>query len=248
MKKYIILIWLSIVSYPMIAQNETIFWVGSESTYTMISSSRNWSGTKVILGWDREKKYSLNINAHVAHQFEKQVKGAHFDSYWNLNSNALIKVSTGFGEGLFLPKYDYTIELFQSISKTEISLGIRKLEYDASVNMIVGSLGRYWSSNWTSFRVSLRDFMPNKNNVNYTLTHRYYNKKSNYLEFKTGLGRSYNSNVETMDLTLYESMQLGIGYYFPFTDKRVKISYNFFCDDLSVGNRVRNEITFMIQK
>jgi YaiO family outer membrane protein len=145
------------------------------------------------ISYTRRTKYLGPVTGRVtfADRFETQGLQYEVDMYPSLFKKTYAYINFGLSDANIFPEYRFGASVFHSLpSAFEAEIGIRYLQFDKTTLSYTGSLGKYISSFWFSFRPS---FTPNRTGTSFSwaLTSRYYlSNPDNFftLIFGTGIG------------------------------------------------------------
>lgn len=119
------------------------------------------------------------------------------DAYPAIRKGTYLYLNAGYSPSIIFPYYRLGIEVHQKIPKSfEASLGVRYLNFDPQdVIIYTGSVGKYWSNYWFSFRPY---FTPGPSGVSQSynfIARRYFSIADNYIGLTVGFGYSPDDRV-----------------------------------------------------
>jgi YaiO family outer membrane protein len=131
------------------------------------------------------------------------------DAYPILNPQTYVYLNAGYSWGTLFPRFRFGIEPFRTLGNGwEASLGVRYLFYNSAISnvshvtILTGSIGKYFTKNWISFRPYLV-FTHENFSQSYFLFYRHYlGIPENYFGGALGIGSSPDENfTKTADFS-----------------------------------------------
>jgi YaiO family outer membrane protein len=124
------------------------------------------------------------------------------DAYPIIRPGTYVYLNAGYSWGKLFPRYRVGFEPFQSFKHGwEASLGMRYLNYDSYLSSVdhvfiaTGSIGKYFTNNWLSFRPYLVFTHENFSQSYYLFYRHYLGLSLNYVGGAIGMGSSPDENL-----------------------------------------------------
>ncbi|MHA6697547.1 YaiO family outer membrane beta-barrel protein [Chryseobacterium sp. A301] len=184
---------------------------------------------------------SVIFKLNHANKFGNNGLQAEVEAYPRINDLFYLYLGVGYsGDVGIFPKFRTGASLYANLPKSfEAEVGYRHLQFDSTVWMFTGSVGKYYKNYWFNLRTYLT---PSTERISqsYTGTVRYYLKSTHdYIGFQIGTGISPD---DTRTILLGDSVyrlktfKLGLDYNFTLSEKdRFSVSTMYFNQEYRPG-------------
>jgi YaiO family outer membrane protein len=133
--------------------------VGMDYLYSWFQNDQDpWHVASLSAGY-RRGRHAAIARIHLARRFAMNGAQIEVDAYPGIDGATYAYLNIGHSGSTIFPEWRFGAELFRSLPNAlEASLGMRQLRFDgAPITLFTGSVGRYSSNYWVSFRPYLRE-------------------------------------------------------------------------------------------
>lgn len=186
---------------------------------------------------------SVILKLNHASKFGDQGLQTELEAYPRLSDLFYLYLGVGYsGDVGIFPKFRTGASLYANLPKSfEAEVGYRHLQFNSTVWMFTGSIGKYYKNYWFNLRTYLT---PDQNRIShsYTGTVRYYlGGAQDYLGFQIGTGISPDDTRTILlgnEIYRLKTFKLGAEYNFTLSSKdRFSISTTYFNQEYQAGKK-----------